>query len=996
MNDYLSRKFSLASAVLLASILVTSVLSNAAFASPVSLSKAQESMKDLTIISKSIVQDKSNENKAHGNSNGKGDGNNGKSANDDSDDNEKSEKGGHANKPHGKLKIKAKHNEGGVQIEEETDEGKRGKNADQSTSVNDDENSKRTGSGENDDQSFPSDFMLRVNGGVGTEKGSRSTSNSAKASMDLSASIIRLEGNHVRVNFEGTVTLGNDEYEITDGHGIIIFFKNPGKHFFRGIIHLVGSAVNTDNGSKYDFHLRAFLLPPGSDNDGNTSWTFIVAPAAKLGPKIRITQLVGELTEIDGSGTMPLPDRRLDHFAVSTIPSPVAAGALFNITISAINAQGKILKDYDGKIRITDSTGTVKPSTISSFKDGLFSGRLNITKAMTSDKLTITDSATGKRGTSNSFNVFAGSLAKVELTPSSIEIHPTQITQFVAKGFDKFGNELSGLDFTWALSSSDFGSISTSRNNANFTASSSITTTVNVTLTAKIGNISDKSKITISPPTNQLDHFVIGNISNPKVAGTLFKITITAVNSTGNVMKTYDSSFKLIDTTGSLNITNAGGFTNGVWSGNVNITKADKDVKITARDSTHPSIKGSSNPFDVTANSIARLELSPSSITVQPSQKTMFMAKGFDKFGNEIAGESFSWSLSSPGFGSIDTSGNRANFTASALITATANVTLIASAGGLTDNSKITIQPTALQSLDHFVLNAMSPQKAGMPFPLSITAVDSSGNIITSYNRDIDLNDTTNTLQILTDSGFSSGNWTGNVMITKASQNVKITTNDKEITSKKGTSNPFVVRAGNLDHFEIANLLNTQVAGEEFAYAAIALDEFENIVQDYNGTVTLSTNDGTSPSGNESQLSPSPYTFNSDDEGQHTFQAKLYNAKDKALISIAGSGKNGTSHTFKVFPSATAKVAISPDSISVVKSKKATFHAEAEDAFGNPISDAIFAWSLSSSLLGSLNVNSGPTVDFTATATISGPLTGSIIVNVGSLTDTAEIIVTLA
>jgi hypothetical protein len=418
-----------------------------------------------------------------------------------------------------------------------------------------------------------------------------------------------------------------------------------------------------------------------------------------------------------------------------------------------------------------------------------------------------------------------------------------------------------------------------------------------VTLTATIsgGTLTDTSKISIIPEVQTPDHFEIEDISGPKTAGALFQITVKALNATDDVIKTYGGPMTLTDTTGSLNMTVSSGFSNGVWTGNVNITKAASDVKITAKDVANPAKKGTSNEFNVVSGSLAKLDLTPSAVTILPAQKADFTAKALDKFGNEISPSTltFAWSLSSSDFGSIATNGNLASFTASSTLITNTNVTLTANVGSIYDESKITIKPAISQVLDHFEIDE----------------------------------------------------------------------------------------------------IGQQTAGANFSIIAKAMDEFGNVIKDYNGTVTLSTNNGNSPAGNASELSPNPYTFNSDDDGRHRFQVKLYNAKAGVTISISGSGKSSSSNPFNVVPSEIAKVIVSPGSVSIPQGEKLDFKAKAQDAFGNVVTGATFSWSVDS-LLGSLEPDSGPEVEFEAVDIVTIITTGSITATSESISGSASITVT--
>jgi hypothetical protein len=422
----------------------------------------------------------------------------------------------------------------------------------------------------------------------------------ADASLQLQASLERSEGKHLRFLIDGTVKLDNDqEYEIHDGHGSIIFFKNiMGDNSITGLLFISGKTVIDNDDGSAKFRLRALIM------EDDEAFKILVFPAAKLGPHIRLI-MEGTMTGLEGLPQSPV--NKLHHFDIDPIPSTVAAGSLFNVTVTARTSSGSVLTSYEGHAKISDLTGTVKPNT-AKFEDGIFKGTLNITKAISPNRIIFSDG--NKNGTSNTFAVFAGPLAKIDLAPSEVTIAPGGLATFIARGFDKFGNEQSGLTFSWSLSSTAFGSIATSPNKANFTALSSITTKTNVTLTASLGSLSDKSTIFVNPTASQsLDHFVIGDISN-QTAGSLFSITVRAANSTGSTVTSYVGPMKLSDTTGSLSMTVNSGFVNGVWTGNVNITKAGEDVKITASDASSPSKKGSSNDFDVKAAALHHFSIS--------------------------------------------------------------------------------------------------------------------------------------------------------------------------------------------------------------------------------------------------------------------------------------------------------------------------------------------------------------------------------------------------
>ena len=89
--------------------------------------------------------------------------------------------------------------------------------------------------------------------------------------------------------------------------------------------------------------------------------------------------------------------------------------------------------------------------------------------------------------------------------------------------------------------------------------------------------------------------FVFDTIADQE-AGVPFEITITAHDAEGIVDASYTGKANLTDLTGTISPTTTDNFTEGVWTGEVTITKAYTDNIITA---SHGEITGPSNDFDV-------------------------------------------------------------------------------------------------------------------------------------------------------------------------------------------------------------------------------------------------------------------------------------------------------------------------------------------------------------------------------------------------------------
>ena len=100
------------------------------------------------------------------------------------------------------------------------------------------------------------------------------------------------------------------------------------------------------------------------------------------------------------------------------------------------------------------------------------------------------------------------------------------------------------------------------------------------------------------------------------------------------------------------------------------------------------------------------------------------------------------------------------------------------------------MQAKAQGTVDKFGFNAVSsPQTAGTSFSVTITALDSLGDAVTSYTGTPFLSDLSGTISPTSSLAFVGGVWIGSVTVTSAGPD-SITATDGAIT---GTSNMFTV-----------------------------------------------------------------------------------------------------------------------------------------------------------------------------------------------------------
>ena len=102
------------------------------------------------------------------------------------------------------------------------------------------------------------------------------------------------------------------------------------------------------------------------------------------------------------SDTFTINPSALDHFAFTTITSQTA-GSAFNITVTAKDTYNNTITNYAGTPSLTYSAGTINPTIMGPFVNGIGTTQVTVTAANSNAKITATDDSS--TGISNSFTV---------------------------------------------------------------------------------------------------------------------------------------------------------------------------------------------------------------------------------------------------------------------------------------------------------------------------------------------------------------------------------------------------------------------------------------------------------------------------------------------------------------------------------------------------------------------------------------------------------------
>jgi virginiamycin B lyase len=252
---------------------------------------------------------------------------------------------------------------------------------------------------------------------------------------------------------------------------------------------------------------------------------------------------------------------RPDHFDVGLSATSVAAGQTFTVTITARDAANRTLANYAGPVTLSDTSGSLSVTGPVVWSDGVGVATVSVAIAISRDRVTATDLtfAPPRTGTSTSVVAvtspvldhfhFSGLPATLSTGgPVSFQLTALDAGSQVIQGFT---GPLSLSDTTGTLS---VGSVVWLDGVATVTVSVGAATTRD-RITAVSGTVSDVSgvfnvlgpvaslRVALSPLTASVTH------------GTPVTVTVTAVDSAGQVVSGYTGPVTLTDTSTHMTVT---------------------------------------------------------------------------------------------------------------------------------------------------------------------------------------------------------------------------------------------------------------------------------------------------------------------------------------------------------------------------------------------------------------------------------------------------------
>lgn len=626
---------------------------------------------------------------------------------------------------------------------------------------------------------------------------------------------------------------------------------------------------------------------------------------------------------------------QLDHFSFDTISSPQPTGELIAIKITARDEHNNVVASFNSTALLSDRTGTVSPSQTTNFSNGVWNGYVQMGTVYTQNSITATSGLVS--GTSNEFDVISNLLDHVVVTPSSSNVTVGQTQAFSAQGYDVFGNAITGLSYSWSVIGA-VGSVSPAAGLATTFTASPATGSGIVRVSATQGNITKQADSAITVKAGALDHFVFSPMPD-MTAGDVAYASITAKDVYGNTITDFTNSVTLNDDLNGIVPTNTGPLTQGVWSGQVSLQKSGV-TKITA---SYNATTSSSDPFTVFPDDLYSADIAPDPVMVVAGKSQQLTGYGRDRFGNVIEGVSYTWSVPSS-VGIVNSVDSKEVTLTAATRAAQGTINLIVSSGSVLVSKSVdaTIVADVVSMFNISQIN--SPQIAGSPFQVTVTATDQYGNTVSNFTQSASIADGTGSVSPTQTSSFTNGVWSGSVNVTQTAENNYLIFTSGSVQTQ---SNQFTVEAGEQQIFltihdganqkgNVGTKLNTPLAVK-------AVDLYGNPMEE----VAIRYSIDASPV-ETTGTRMAPELVNTDGEGIARSEMTLGNKTGSYIVTASIDGRSSVSVTYYVTAStnSVASVRVTPSTTTLLTGSSQLFSAQAFDSFGNQISSSTPEWSV--------------------------------------------------
>jgi len=369
-------------------------------------------------------------------------------------------------------------------------------------------------------------------------------------------------------------------------------------------------------------------------------------------------------------------------------------------------------------------------------------------------------------------------------------------------------------------------------------------------------------------------------------------LTVTTVTATGTTHGNVVLNAGQITYSPDVSFTGPASFTyqvcdNGVTAGLLDsrCSTATVNVTVTAQVTTHFSVTAPANVTSGTPFSVTVTALDASNATVTGYTGTVHFTSS--SAGTLPADYTFT---------GVDNGAHTFNVT----LTSAGPQSITATDGGITGSANTTVAPPPAT---HFSATAPANVGNGVPFNVTVTALDASNATVTSYTGTVHFTSSSaGTLPAdYTFTGADNGAHTFSVSLTTAGAQ-SITAADGGITGSANTT----VAPPPATHFSVTAPANV-TSGTPFNVTVTALDASNATVPGYTGTVHFTSS--------SAGTLPGDYTFTGGDSGTHTFSVTLTTTGAQSITATDG-GITGSANTTVAPPPATHFSVIAPANVT--------------------------------------------------------------------------------
>jgi YVTN family beta-propeller protein len=552
------------------------------------------------------------------------------------------------------------------------------------------------------------------------------------------------------------------------------------------------------------------------------------------------TNITAVLGAITSSPVDVLTVTAATHFSV-TAPANTPEGTSFNFTVTALDASNNLVPGYTGTVHFTssDAQAVLPANSILTNGSGLFPATLKTAGAQT---ITATDTVTSTITGSANITVGTGAATHYTVTAPPGATAGTSFNVTVT-AFDQFNNVATGYTGTVHFTSSD--AQATLPANGTLTSGVGIfavtlkttgpqtvtaTDTVTSTITGSAG---------ISVSTGTATHYTVTAPAGA-TAGTSFNVTVTALDQFNNVAAGYTGTVHFTSSDAQAILPANRTLTSGVGIFAVTLKTTGLQT-VTATDTITSTITGSSNVTVSTSTATHYTVTAPAGATAGTSFNVTVTA--LDQFNNVATGYT----------GTVHFTSSDAQATLPANGTLTNGVGIFAvtlkTAGPQSVTATDTVTSTITGSANvtvstgtatHYTVTAPAGATAGTSFNVTVTARDQFNNVATGYTGTVHFTSSDAQAALPANGTLTSG--TGIFAVTLKTAGLQTVTATDTVTSTITGSANVTVSSLTTTHFALTAPAAT-TAGTAVNVSVTALDQFNNLVTGYTGTVHFTSSD---------------------------------------------------------------------------------------------------------------------------------------------------------